>query len=137
MRRPWQHLSWMLMRHLARLKKKKKKTLAHWPRRHPLPPSPDPQPPPNPHPPLPHSQSGSGPPTGHFHLPSLHSGACRTQPSPPLSHSISPSPHIAIRLLYIGGVEDCSQSLFIHSHCTIIDNLLGYCPSSTCLAVEL
>lgn len=47
MRGPWQHLSWMLMRHLA--PPEKKKTLAHWPRRHPpLPPSPDPQPPPHP-----------------------------------------------------------------------------------------
>lgn len=38
-----------------------------------------------------------------------------------LSHPLSPGPHIAILLLYIGGVEYCTQSLFIHSHCTIID----------------
>lgn len=51
------------------------------------------------------------------------------RPSTALSPSLSPSfslplsgPHIAILVLYIGAVEYCTQSLFIHSHCTIIDN---------------
>lgn len=57
----------------------------------------------------------SRPPTGHFQFLSPHLG---------LERSLTPSlsgPHIAILLLYIDGMEYCTQSLFTHSRCTIRD----------------
>lgn len=80
------------MRHLAPPKgdkKKKKKTLAHWPRRcNPptptsLPPSPDPQPPPPPPLPLLLSEQ-QWTPYWTLPLPLASFRACRTQPLPPL-----------------------------------------------------
>lgn len=95
MRGPWQHLSWMLMRHLAPIEKKEKErkkthsalAKASAPSLYHLTPTPLPLPP--------RSQSDGGPPTGHFHFPSAHSGACRP-------HLPSPLP------LYLFGASHCN-----------------------------
>lgn len=110
----WQHLSWMLMRHLALNLHALAQAL-----RRASPPSPS-------FPPLPLSFHSSRPPTGHFHFPSPHLGLQSSLP--PLS--LWPS-HCNTSALY----RWCGvlHSITLHSF-TLYNNrqLLRYCPSSTC-----